>query len=641
MKNIYIALLLLFTASLFGRTSDTLGIDSQTHTVIAPDGLSYQWYYNGSKLNGEVQKELKVSQPGQYAVEVIELSGDTLRLQNTLALNATGAIVKIYLIGDSTVCNYAASAYPMTGWGMMLGAFFNASNIAIDNRAIGGRSSRSFFEEGRWTPVKNALVAGDYVFIQFGHNDRDTKPERYTSTTDYKTFLTTYINDTKAKGAIPVLVSPMVMNAWRNGVMRNVFTESGNDYRGAMLEVATALNVAFVDLNMKSWNLYKTLGADYIGRFVYHTYPAGEYPNYPNGISDGTHFQEMGAIDNARMVVEGISELSSRNDMKTLVQNLKTQYKITVAVNPAGSDLMTTRTATYPQGLTVTLKTLPKTAGTFQSWNNASNAQIATASLYKVTSGATATNYTATYKGAVVTCTTDACGRCVGGSTGLTACTSVAEAETEACNYEGVVENTNTGFSGTGYLNGNNAIGNAITFVINASTAGAKTLSFRYANGSANDRAAKVTLNNVALANNLSFPNTEAFTTWKTVDLSLNLLKGTNTLTLSAILTEGLANIDQIGYVSTGLSKGSCVITSSTDTELSHMATLYPNPSTDQFTLETTAPVDVQLYNQEGTLLSSHLQIQALKFGNDLPKGFYMLKVSNQNGTKVFKVVKE
>lgn len=121
--------------------------------------------------------------------------------------------------------------------GTSFALFFNSANVKIDNRAIGGRSSRSFYEEGRWTTVKNALTAGDYVFIQFGHNDRDfSKAERYTSVDDYKKFLTIYVNESRAKGAIPVLVSPMVMNAWSNGNMRNVFTENGNNYRGECLK---------------------------------------------------------------------------------------------------------------------------------------------------------------------------------------------------------------------------------------------------------------------------------------------------------------------------------------------------------------------------------------------------------------------
>lgn len=404
MKTIYPFLLFcLLHMSLFAAQKN-MEVDQERHALVAPKGASYQWFLNHEPLHGQREQTLTVTQAGHYSVLVVDEKGQTSQPEAKVALNAAGAIIKVYLIGDSTVCNYAASAYPQTGWGQMLPYFFNMANVQIDNRAIGGRSSRSFMEQGRWTPIKDALAAGDFVFIQFGHNDRDTKPERYTSTTDYKTYLTTYVNDTKAKGAYPILVSPMVMNAWSNGTMRNVFTESGNNYRGAMQEVATKLNVPFIDLNMKSWNLYKGLGQAYITRFVYHTYPAGEYPNYPDGITDGTHFQEMGAIDNARLVVEGLSELSTTNTtLKNLSQYLRPQYEIAVSVNPKGSDNFTTRTATYPQGIQVTLKTLPKTGKTFQKWNNAAGTSVSTKSLFSLKAGATKTSYSALYVGAVVT----------------------------------------------------------------------------------------------------------------------------------------------------------------------------------------------------------------------------------------------
>ena len=182
----------------------------------------------------------------------------------------TGWKGKIFIIGDSTVANYTSSAYPQTGWGQVLQPYFDNSVVQIVNRAIGGRSSRSFYQEGRFTSVLNEIQKGDYLLIQFGHNDRDfTKTERYTSTTDYKTYLSMYVNEARAKGAIPLLVSPMVMNAYNTSGLRNVFTESGNDYRGAMLAVSSELNVAFADLNMKSFNLVKSLGQNYASRYVY------------------------------------------------------------------------------------------------------------------------------------------------------------------------------------------------------------------------------------------------------------------------------------------------------------------------------------------------------------------------------------
>ncbi len=426
-KLVILISLTFISVSSFSRESNNISYDKNLKVLIAPDACGYQWFFNGQKLNAEDDQVLKPSHTGEYSVQLIDDEGFSTFQRVLLSIDATGAVITIYLIGDSTVCNYAASAYPMAGWGQVLPYFFNSANVKIDNRAIGGRSSRSFYEEGRWTTVKNALVAGDYVFIQFGHNDRDfSKAERYTSVDDYKKFLTIYVNESRAKGAIPVLVSPMVMNAWSNGTMRNVFTENGNNYRGGMLEVATALNVPFIDLNMKSWTLYKGLGQNYISRFVYHTYPAGEYPNYPNGVTDGTHFQEMGAIENARMVVQGISELTGNANMVNLAKFLKPMYEIKVFVNPVGADQMTTRTAAYPEGLTVTLKTLPKTGSTFQLWKNVSGGQLSTKTLTTVKSGTTATNYTATYNGATNTCsaTITASGAttfCEGGSVTLSA----------------------------------------------------------------------------------------------------------------------------------------------------------------------------------------------------------------------------
>ena len=109
------------------------------------------------------------------------------------------------------------------------------------------------------------LKSGDFVLIQFGHNDRDTKPERYADTTTYKSYLRLYVNESRAKGAIPVFVSPMNMNTWNGTALREVFTECdrGADYRGAMINVANELNVPFIDLEKKSAAFMKSVGQSY------------------------------------------------------------------------------------------------------------------------------------------------------------------------------------------------------------------------------------------------------------------------------------------------------------------------------------------------------------------------------------------
>lgn len=236
------------------------------------------------------------------------------------------------------------------------------------------------------------------------------------------------------------------------------------------------------------------------------------------------------------------------------------------------------------------------------------------------------------------TATLDNCGRCIAGTTGKTACTSVGEAETEACAFEGITETKNTGFKGTSYLNVDNAVGTAITFNITATNAGSATLSFRYANGGTVDRPAQISLNGTVLANNLSFPVTGTFTDWKAVDISLTLQKGSNTIKLLSATAEGLPNIDQIGYVSAGVSKGSCVITGTSDIELETLNyQLYPNPSKASFYLNVSKSVDLQVMDINGKLCEEYKNVSNVEFGENLKAGIYFLKIEN----KVYKLVKE
>lgn len=225
----------------------------------------------------------------------------------------------IHLIGDSTVCNYSSTYYPRTGWGQVLGSSFKTT-IAINNKALSGRSSKSFYDEGAWTPVKNALKSGDYVFIQFGHNDeKSADATRYTDPyTTYQQYLTIYINDARAKGAIPILVTPVERNSWSNGTVK---ATHGN-YPDAMRKLATAKAVPLVDLTALSTAKYISLGQTYTTNSVFMNLAAGQYPNYPSGNTDNTHFQQNGANIIARLVVDAI-RTSSNSQLKTLATYLK------------------------------------------------------------------------------------------------------------------------------------------------------------------------------------------------------------------------------------------------------------------------------------------------------------------------------
>ncbi|MBO9703327.1 MAG: carbohydrate-binding protein [Sporocytophaga sp.] len=236
------------------------------------------------------------------------------------------------------------------------------------------------------------------------------------------------------------------------------------------------------------------------------------------------------------------------------------------------------------------------------------------------------------------TATLDNCGRCIGGTTGKLACISVGEAEDDACSFDGVLESKNVGFKGTAYLNVDNAIGTRILFSINASSSGNKIISFRYANGGNTDRPATIKVDGTTLSSTLSFPSTGEFTTYKAVDLTLNISSGSHFLELISATADGLPNIDQIGFVSSDLSKGSCeeVVTAIAEESKIPLIVIYPNPSQGSFHIKLSVPLNIEITDAEGKTLKTYDNILELEFGNDLQQGLYFAKVQN----KVYKFVK-
>ena len=428
------------------RSSDTRILATE-HSLIAPEGSRHQWYLNNIAISGATGQELQVTSSGFYKVEYTTLTGAVIEKQTIVGLTAAGAIIRIFTIGDSTVQDYTAGYYPRKGWGQVLNSFFNAANVSVINKAVGGTSSKSFYNSF-WPAVRDGLQAGDFVFIQFGINDRNNAdPARYTPTGgEFESYLTKYVTETKAKGAFPVLVATLRRNAWNaNGTVYDAY----HDHPVATRTVAKNLGIPLIDLDAKAKVLLESVGETYATRFLYNNYAAGEYPNYPNGNADNVHFQEMGAIEMAKLVTQGIRDLSTDSNVSKLIPFLKPEYPIGVSVNPVGSDIATTRTTTYPQGLTITLKTIPKTANTFQKWNTASGGQLSTAVLTTVTSGTAATSYTALYAGS-------------------TACTaSISSSAAIICSGSSVVLTASTG-SSYKWFNGTAQVGTAATYTATA-----------------------------------------------------------------------------------------------------------------------------------------------------------------------------
>lgn len=216
--------------------------------------------------------------------------------------------ITVWLIGDSTMCLYEPSRSPLTGWGMPFSHFFD-STVVVENHAKGGRSTRTFIGENRWKMVEEGLKEGDYVFIQFGHNDEakeEKYKDRYTSVADYNVNLVKFITEARAKKAFPVLITP---------VTRRRFDPDGNvlethgEYSAAMIEVAKAQNVPLIDLDRKSMELLKQFGEEQ-SKLLYMDLAPSEHPHYPEGQKDNTHFNEFGARKIASLVLSGIKELN-------------------------------------------------------------------------------------------------------------------------------------------------------------------------------------------------------------------------------------------------------------------------------------------------------------------------------------------
>lgn len=218
----------------------------------------------------------------------------------------------VYLAGDSTVASYAPSQYPLTGWGQMLPEFLDGG-VRVDNRAIGGRSSKSYVLEGHLDKILADIQPGDYLFVQFGHNDRQntdnlcsvnkTYCNRHTEPyTSFKEYLAKYVTGAREHGATPVLVTPMGRRSYDD---KGQFLNDFYDYAQAMKQLSAEYDVPLIDLNSTSIAFYTRIGVPATEEIFLYCDP-GECENYQTGREDNVHFQEYGARWLARFVAEGI-----------------------------------------------------------------------------------------------------------------------------------------------------------------------------------------------------------------------------------------------------------------------------------------------------------------------------------------------
>ncbi|WEK20283.1 MAG: rhamnogalacturonan acetylesterase [Candidatus Pedobacter colombiensis] len=213
--------------------------------------------------------------------------------------------IKVYLVGDSTMSVKLISKYPETGWGMPFAIFFDES-VTVDNRAQNGRSTKSFITEGRWKSVTDSLNAGDYVFIQFGHNDEVKTKKTYTTEDEFKTNLEKYVSETLKVRAFPILITPVARRSFdANGNVQ----ESHQVYSEIVRNVAGKMNVPLIDLDKESMALLQKMGVEN-SKLLFNKLEPGQHPNYPAGVDDNTHFNEYGARRMAELVLAELKKLN-------------------------------------------------------------------------------------------------------------------------------------------------------------------------------------------------------------------------------------------------------------------------------------------------------------------------------------------
>jgi len=209
----------------------------------------------------------------------------------------------IYICGDSTAASYAPERAPITGWGQVLEEYLPGARVV--NRAIGGRSTKSFLCEGRLQAIEKEIQPGDLLLIQFTHNDTSNLVWRHTD--PYTSFihnLSIFVDTARLHGAIPVLMTPIPGRCWQDGELQ----ESHGEYPEAIRLLARSKNVPLLEIYRQGVEHLRQIGEEESRKMYMHVEP-GVYPDYPNGHKDDVHTRRAGAEVYARLAAEGLREL--------------------------------------------------------------------------------------------------------------------------------------------------------------------------------------------------------------------------------------------------------------------------------------------------------------------------------------------
>lgn len=246
----------------------------------------------------------------------------------TFLMTSSDKVTTIFVIGDSTAAEKGnPSKNPERGWGMVLQGCFD-DKVLVDNHAVNGRSSKSFIDEGRWQKVQDKIKPGDYVIIQFGHNDEKPDPKRHTDPyTSFADNLRRYVTETRAKGGVPILMNSVVRRCWfvekdtndddeklrsttygkDEKVNSDTLVDTHGEYVNVPGRIAKEMNVPFVNATQITHDIETKLGIEG-SRKLHMWFRPGENPQVPKGRQDNTHYNIYGAHIVANALADAIGE---------------------------------------------------------------------------------------------------------------------------------------------------------------------------------------------------------------------------------------------------------------------------------------------------------------------------------------------
>ena len=486
------------------------------------------------------------------------------------------AKVTIYMCGDSTMQDWASGYCPKQGQGQDFHYWFDVNKAGVVNRGQGGMAADGYYDMfwkhgcSAGNCIVDKLQAGDYAVIQFGINDVSKSDEA-----KFTVAMSTMAKEAAAKGAYPIIMSP---------IRRCYFdspTQIHNSYRGYPARakaIADSLKIPFIDMSEMVANYMISVGERYAQQFIFNYATSGEYSNLKSDQADQVHLQMNGANAFGRIITE---QMRAHTDplVKKLGDYMAPMYQVSVKVSPEGAAEATSINAYYPQGMTVMLKTIPKSGKKFLGWydgngNKVSGNAVSTVKsqyIYTFTMKDAATQYTAVYEGGTAQ-------KYEGDGKALTAFPTTTPKSLDDVTFEpftpmegseetnakidkdikkyfdaykpdtagiGWSQNEWTGFTGDGYYNLDNSKESFAGYKVKFPGAGYVTLAVRYANGGTGDRMFNAYLDHDYY---VSAPPTGGWDKWDTAYVVMDAPLGEAELKFMSLTSDGAPNLDAFGF---------------------------------------------------------------------------------------------